>query len=172
MHRKRLDRPAGGARAGSPETVAVSAAGGSPALRRAPRVRVTNAADGHAERRPHRDGWVTVAAAFLLLEGALGILYAPLLVGGDLRSFATVGIVIVGIAILSIAAGIGLLRLHAWARFAAGALAVFSLVFMYAPALAASVSHGAFLGFDALGVAGFVVVLFAVVRRWPADRGR
>ena len=131
-----------------------------------------SAANGRTQQRPRRNGWVTAAAAFLLVEGGLGILYVPSLTGGGLGSFLGVGIVIVGVAALSIAAGIGLLRLHAWARLAAGALAAISLVFMYAPALAVAVEHGVWLSFDWLGIVGFFVVLFAVVRRWPASQKR
>jgi hypothetical protein len=82
------------------------------------------------------------------------------------------GILIVGLAVLNIVSGSGLLRLHGWARLAAGALAAVSLVFLYAPALVVAVANGAWLSFDWLGIVGFLVVLFAVVRRWPADQKR
>ncbi len=172
MRRKRLDRIVAGGLAGCPGLVDVSAAEGSPSSAPLPRVGATSPANGHAVQRPRRNAWVTAAAAFLLVQGALGILYAPVLTGGDLGPFLGVGIVIVGVGVADIAAGIGLLRLHGWARLAAGALAAVSLVFMYAPALAASVSQGAYLGFDWLGIVGFLVVLFAVARRWPADPRR
>jgi hypothetical protein len=172
MRRKRLNRLIAGGLAGCPGTVDVSTMDGPPTLTPAPRTGGTGAANDRTEQRPRRNGWVTAAAVILLAEGGLGILYVPTLVGGDLGSFVTVGIVIVGIAILNIASGIGLLRLHRWARFAAGALATVSLLFMYAPALVAAVGHGAWLSFDWLGIAGFLVVLFAVVRHWPTDQAR
>jgi hypothetical protein len=43
------------------------------------------------------------------------------------------------------------------------------LLFMYVPALTAAVANGAWLGFDWPGVVGYLVVLFAVLRRWPAE---
>jgi hypothetical protein len=125
-----------------------------------------------AGQRPRRGGWVTAAAVILLLEGGLGIAYAPNLIGGDLGSFFTVGIVIVSIAVASIAAGIGLLRLYGWARLGAGALAAILLVLMYAPALVVSMGHGAWLSFDMIWIVGFLVVLYAVIWRWPADPKR
>ncbi len=70
---------------------------------------------------------------------------------------------------LNVAAGIGLLRQRGWARPVAGALSSFVLLFMYAPALTAAVANGVWLGFDWLGVLGYLVVLFAVLRRWPAE---
>jgi hypothetical protein len=122
--------------------------------------------------RPRRGAWVTVAAVVLVVEGALGILYVPYLVGGDLGRLQPVGFLVAGLSALTFAAGIGLLRLYDWARIAAGALAFVSLAFMYAPALVVAVEHGVWLGFDWVGIVGFLVVLFAVVRRWPAERWR
>ena len=172
MRRKRLNRWVAGGLAGCPGTVDVSTAEDLTALTPRPRVAAMSAANDRTEPRPRRTGWVTAAAAILLVEGGLGILYGPSPVGGDLGSYLGVGIVIAGIGVLNIAAGIGLLGLHGWARLAAGVLAAASLVFMYAPALAASASHGVWFGFDWLGIVGFCVVLFAVVRRWPADQQR
>ena len=172
MHRKRLGRLVAGGLAGFPGTVDVSTVDDPPTLTPVPRVGAMSAANDRSEQRPRRNGWVTAAAVILLLEGGLGILYVPTLVGGDPGSFFAVGIVIVGIALMNIVSGLGLLRVHGWARFAAGALAAISLVFMYAPALVVSVGHGAWLSFDWLGIVGFFVVLFAVVRRWPAGQER
>ncbi len=170
MRRKRLDRWVAGGLAGCPGTVDVSSTEYPRASTRAPRVGVVSAANDRTGQRPRRGGWVTAAAVILLLEGGLGITYVPTLAGGDLGPFLGVGIMIVGLAVLSIAAGIGLLRLQGWARLAAGLLASFALVFMYAPALVFAVSHGDGLRFDWLGVVAYLAVLFAVVRRWPADQ--
>jgi hypothetical protein len=106
-----------------------------------------------------------------MLQGGLGILYVPNLIGGGLGPLQPVGVLIAGISALCFASGIGLLRRDGWARLAAAAVATVSLVFLYAPALVVAVAHGVWLGFDWLGIAGFLVVLFAVVRRWPAERG-
>lgn len=122
--------------------------------------------------RPRRGAWVTVAAVVLMVEGGPGLLYVPNLVGGDLGRLQPVGFLVGGVSALSIAAGVGVLRLYGWARLAAGALAFVSLVFMYAPALVVAVEHGVWLGFDWPGVVGYLVVLFAVVRRWPAEQRR
>src|ERR1035437_5789619 len=86
------------------------------------------------ERRPRRGAWVTTAAVVLMVEGGLGILYVPNLMGGVLGPLQPVGLLIGGVSALCFAAGVGLLRLYDWARIAAGALAFVSLVFMYAPA--------------------------------------
>jgi len=115
---------------------------------------------------------VTAAAVILLVQGGLGITYAPVLMDGGLGPLQPVVVLIVGVAVLTIAAGIGLLRLHGWARLLAGALAAFSLVFMYAPVLLTTVAHGGWLDVTWLGVVAWLVVLFAVVRRWPADHTR
>ena len=77
------------------------------------------------------------------------------------------------VAVLHVAIGIGLLRVDRWAkRLAAGRLAAVSLVFRSVPALVVAVEHGVWLGFDWLGIVGYLVVLFAVVRRWPAEERR
>jgi hypothetical protein len=133
-----------------------------------PQLSLATAGTGH---RLRRGAWVTAAAVILMIEGGLGLLYVPNLMGGGLGPLQPVGILIGGVSALCFAAGIGLLRLYGWARLAAGALAAVSLVFMYAPALVVAVAHGVWLGFDWLGIVGFLVVLFAVVRRWPAEQG-
>ncbi len=106
----------------------------------------------------------------LVVHGGLGILYAPFLAGGALWTFLGVGISALTIlALLNIATGIGLLRLGGWARLAAGLLSAFWLSFMHAPALVAAVANGVWSAFDWLGVVGYLVVLFAVLRRGPAE---
>ena len=40
---------------------------------------------------------------------------------------------------------------------------------MHAPALMAAVANGVWSGIDWLGIVGNLVVLFAVLRRWPAE---
>jgi hypothetical protein len=114
----------------------------------------------------------------LVVYGGLGILYAPLLAGGAAWTFLGVGVSLATIpAVLSVATGIGLLRLHGWARLAAGLLAAYGLVFVDMPALIATASNGAWTGFDwlgavgnlCLGIVGNLVVLFAVLRRWPNE---
>ena len=40
---------------------------------------------------------------------------------------------------------------------------------MYAPALMSVVASGTWSGLDLPGVVGYLVVLFAVLRRWPAE---
>jgi hypothetical protein len=131
-----------------------------------------SAAIAATKQRPRRDAWVTAAAVVMLLEGGLGILYVPNLMGGDLRQLQSVILLIGGVSALCFAAGVGLLRLDGWARFAAGGLAAVSLLFMYAPALVVAMEHGVWLGFDWLGIVGFLLVLFAVVRHWPAVQER
>ena len=105
----------------------------------------------------------------LVAEGLLAILYLPALIASSMWPLPTVAIPIGGLAVLNVAAGIGLLRLRGWARPVAGALSSFVLLFMYAPALTAAVANGVWLGFDWPGVVGYLVVLFAVLRRWPAE---
>lgn len=123
-------------------------------------------------RHRRRNDWVTAAAAILFVQGGLGILYAPSLMDGGLGPLQPVAIVIVGVSALGIVAGIGLLRLDEWARFAAGALSVVALVLMYAPVLVVAVTHGAWLDLGWLGAAGDAAVPFAVLRRWPTGLRR
>lgn len=157
--------------AGCPGTDDVSTPEGSLPATPMPYVGAMGSVNRRSEQRRRRGGWVTAAAAILLVEGGLGILYTPLLTGSDLGSLEPAGILIVGVAALSIVAGIGLLRLHGWARLAAGALSAVGLVFMDAPALIFAMSQGARLDFALPwpGIVGYLVVLFAVVRRWPAE---
>ena len=116
-----------------------------------------------------RSPWVTAAAVILAVSGGLGIIYAPFLAGGAVWRFLGFGVsshTIVGV--LSIATGIGVLRLYGWARIAAVFLAAYGLLFLHLPALAAAVTNGAWYAIDWLGIVGNLVVLFAVLRRWPA----
>lgn len=169
MRRKRLNRLVAGGLAGCPGAIDVSKTEDRPASAPTPRVGGMSAANSRTEQRPRRNGWVTAAAAILIVEGGLGLTYAPILAGGDLGLLQPMGVLIVSLGLLSIAAGIGLLRLYSWARLAAGALAAVSLVFMYAPALVFAVAHGSWLDFVWLGIMAYLAVLFAVIRRWPAD---
>ena len=75
-------------------------------------------------------------------------------------------IAVVGLSIVSIATGVGLLRLSGWARVAAGALACLSLS-LYATTLVA-VLLGDRPSVDWLGLVGSLVIVFAIARRWPA----
>ena len=113
---------------------------------------------------------MTAAALILVVYGGLGTLYGPFLAGGALWTFLGVGISALTVfSALNIATGAGLLRLDGWARPAAGLLSAFALVLMHAPALAAARATGVWSGIDWLGIVGNIVVLFAVLRRWPAE---
>lgn len=162
MRRSRLAEWVAGGVAGCPGTVATTAPDDSPTPPSAPRdstVFVTNASTMHRRRR---GWWVTAAAVILLVYGGLGILYAPFLSGGVVWMFLGV------LAALNIATGIGLFRLDGWARLAAGLLSALGLLLMHAPGLIAAVVHGLWSGIDWLGIVGSLVVLFTVLRRWPA----
>jgi hypothetical protein len=104
----------------------------------------------------------------LVAEGGLAMAYVPGLMGGGLMPI-TPALIVLSLAVLNIAAGIGLLLLRRWARLAAVALSSLVLLFMYAPALTAAVTNGVWSGFDWPGVVAYLVVLFAVLRRWPAE---
>ena len=155
--------------AGCPGTVDTTASDDSPTPAPAPQVRAVSVADPSTRQRQRRGRWVTAAAVILVAEGLLAILYLPGLAASSTWPLPTVAIPIGGLAMLNVAAGIGLLRQRGWARPVAGALSSFVLLFMYAPALTAAVANGVWLGFDWLGVLGYLVVLFAVLRRWPAE---
>jgi hypothetical protein len=116
---------------------------------------------------------VTSAALILLVFGGLGIFYAPFLADGAVGTFLGVGISpLTIVSALNILTGIGLFRLYAWARIAACLVSAFGLLFMHAPALEAAVTNGIWSGIEWLGLVGSVIVLFAVLRRWPADQMR
>jgi hypothetical protein len=106
----------------------------------------------------------------LVVYGGLGVVYGPLLAGGAVWTFLGWPVSAQTIlAVLSIATGIGLLRLYSWARPVAVLVAAFGLVFVHAPALLGAAANGAWYAIDWLGLAGNVVVLFAVLRRWPVE---
>jgi hypothetical protein len=136
----------------------------------APQGQAVSVAKARTGQRRRRSGWITAAAVILVVYGALGIVYAPLLAGGAVWRFLGVGIstyTIVGV--LDIGAGIGLLRLYGWARGAAILLTAYGLLFVDAPALPAAAGTGSWFAIDWPGLVGAVVVLFAVLRRWPSE---
>jgi hypothetical protein len=105
----------------------------------------------------------------MVVSGALGIVYAPLLAGAAVWRFLGLGIssyTIVGV--LHIATGIGMLRLYSWARPAAILLSAYGVLFVHAPALIAAAGSGSWFAVDWLGFLGALVVLFAVLRHWPS----
>ena len=59
--------------------------------------------------------------------------------------------------------------MYGWARGAAILLAAYGLLFMHAPALLAAAGTGAWYAVDWLGLVGALVVLFAVLWRWPSE---
>ncbi len=172
MRMSRLADWVAGGVAGSPGTVGATAADDSPTPTSAPQGRAVNVIDSPTELRPRRSRWVTSAAVFLVVYGGLAILYLPGLTSSSMWPFHPLVLLVVGLAVLNIAAGIGLLLLRGWARLVAGAFSSFVLLFMYAPAFLAAVANGVWLGFDWPGVVGYLVVLFAVRRRWPATLQR
>jgi hypothetical protein len=170
MRMSRLTEWIAGGVAGCPGTVESPPSDAPPAPAAAPEGRAMAAASPSTTLRRRRGRWVTAAAAILIVYGALGILYAPFLAGGAVWTFLGVGIsALTVLAVLNIATGIGLYRLHGWARLAAGLLSASSLLFTHAPALTAVVANGAWSGIDWLGIVGSLVVLFAVLRRWPPE---
>lgn len=167
MRMSQLAEWVAGGVAGCPGTVDATTLDDSPTPTAASQGRVLSVIDPLTELRPRRSRWITAAAVILVVEGGLGIAYAPSLMGGGLMPISP-ALIVLSLAVLNIAAGIGILRLRGWARLVAGALASFVLLFMYAPALMAAVANGVWLGFDWLGVIAYLVVLFAVLRCWPA----
>jgi hypothetical protein len=114
-------------------------------------------------------GWIAAAAAILVAYGLLVIPDLPALAAGSAGQIPTAAILIGGLAALHVAAGIGLLRRSGWARLVAGAVSSFALVFMYAPATAVAVANGVWPGIQLAGIVGYLVVLFAILRRWPTE---
>jgi hypothetical protein len=167
MRVSRLAEWVAGGVAGCPGTVDTTASDDSPTPAPAPQVRAVSVADPSTRQRQRRGQWVTAAAVILVAEGSLAILYLPGLMASSMWPLPTVAIPIGALAVLNVAAG--LLRLRRWARSVALAVSSFVLLFMYAPALTAAVANGVWLGFDWPGVVGYLVVLFAVLRRWPAE---
>ncbi len=167
-----------GGLAGCPGIVHVTAPGDPPTPASTRRGRRVNTArrgrrvrSAHSTTKPPdrpRSRWVTAAAVVLVVSGGMGIVYAPFLTGGAVWRFLGFGIsshTIVGV--LSIATGIGVHRLYGWARIAAVLLSAYGLLFLHLSALAAAIANGAWYAIDWLGIVGTVVVLFAVLRRWP-----
>lgn len=176
MRMSRLAEWVAGGVAGCPGTVETTAPDDPPPPTSVPPTsvspgRAVSVASRSTMPRRRRGPWVTAAAVILVVyDGLLGIVYAPILTGGAWWTFLSVGIsALTIVAVLSLATGIGLLRLHGWARSAAVLLSAFGLLSMHVPALAAAVANGAWGGIDWLGIVGTLVVLFAVLRRWPAE---
>jgi hypothetical protein len=170
MRVSRLAEWVAGGVAGCPGTVDTTAPDDSPTPTPEPQYGAVSVADPSTRQRPCRSRWITAAAVILIVFGGLGIVYAPFLTGGAVWTFLGVGVSTLTIlAVLNIVTGIGLLRLSAWARIAAGLLSAVGLLLLHAPALMAAVAHGDWSGIDWLGIAGSLVVLFAVLRRWPAE---
>lgn len=113
-----------------------------------------------------RGPWVTAAAAILIIEGVVAIAYLPMMGDGRLFAYAA------GIAIANIATGIGLLRLSGWARLVAAVLAAIwtfvDVTSLLGTILAAPASGVTLNPFAPVELILSLVVLFAVMRRWPA----
>ena len=170
MRMSRLAEWVAGGVAGCPGTVDTTAPDDPPTPTPAPQGRAVSAADPSTRQRRRRGRWVTAAAVILVVYGAMGIVYAPVPGGLPVWTFLGAGISALTIlGVLNIVTGIGLLRLAGWARLAAGLLSIFGLLFMHAPAVVAAVANGVWSGIDWLGIVGSLVVLFAVLRRWPAE---
>lgn len=170
MRGSRMAEWVAGGVAGCPGTVDTAATDDSKPSTSVLEDRAVSAASTSTKYRPLRGRWVTVAAVILVVFGGLGILYGPFLTGGAVWTFLGVGISSLTIlAALNLVTGLGLLRLYAWARIAAGLLSAVGLLHLHAPALMAAVARGDWSGIDWLGIAGSLVVLFAVLRRWPAE---
>ena len=170
MRVSRLAEWIAGGVAGCPGTVDTTAPDDPPNPASVPQDGVVSGASPSLEQRQRRGRWVTAAAVILVVYGGLGILYVPLLTGGAVWTYLGVGISTLTIlAVLNIVTGVGLYRLHAWARLAAGLLSAFGLLFLHGPELVAAVTNGAWSGIDWLGIVGTLIVLFAVLQRWPAE---
>jgi hypothetical protein len=169
MRMSRLAEWVAGGVAGCPGTVDTTAPDDPPATTSAPQGTTVSAAISSTKHHRRRGRWVTAAAVILVVYGGLGILYVPFLMGGSPWPIHFAEVLVLSVLVLHVAAGIGLLRLHGWARLTAGAISSFGLLFMYAPALMAVVANGAWNGINLPGLVGYLVVLFAVLRRWPAE---
>ncbi len=112
-----------------------------------------------------RSAWLTAAAVIAFVGGCWSVLYLPVLTGGSLA----VSVLFLSFPILSICAGVGLLRRLGWARLLAGALAGYEL-FIEGTTLARLVAEATVLPADLvvglLDAGACLVVLFAVTRRW------
>jgi hypothetical protein len=113
-----------------------------------------------------RSGWLTAAAVILLVEGSLGLFYLPIL-----GPPGPVPIYVAVVSGASLAAAAGILLHRRWARVLAGLLAAISLLLdglAVAWTLLALVRDEPVL-FDVflpISVVAWLVVAFAVARRW------
>jgi hypothetical protein len=143
MRISRLTEWTAGAVAGCPGIIDTSAPDDSTTSATDPRDGTASVADTSTTHRPRRGRWVTAAAVILVVYGGLGIVYAPLL-GGAGWTFLGAGISTVTIlGVLNVATGIGLLRVHGWARITAALLSGGWLLLVHAPALLAGAANGA-----------------------------
>lgn len=159
-----------GAIAGGPGAVDATpdaAAAGSDDAASAPRAAAAAEAVEPGAGRRGRGRWLTAAALLLIANGIVGILYGPVLTGST-PVFLGLGftvLTIVGVA--AIVVGVGLLRVDAWARGVAALVAALGLAFVQAPGLMALMADGDASSVDWPGLVANLVVLFAVLRRWP-----
>jgi hypothetical protein len=170
MRTTRLTQWFGGAVAGCPGVVDASPPEEPPTSTRTRRLTDLRGTTAGTERRPRRSTWVIAAAVILVVEGGLGLASAPSLIGDGSGPITATFIVLMSFAATFLVAGLGLFRMSGWARLVAGVLSVFSLAFTYAPELISSVANGVRPSLSWLGgLAGCLVILFAVVRRWPRE---
>jgi hypothetical protein len=117
------------------------------------------------DRLGQRSAWLTAAAVIAFVGGCWSLLYVPLLIGG----LPGASVIFLSFPVLSITAGVGLLRRLGWARFLAGALAGYELI-VEATTLTRLVAEATVLPADLviglLDAGACLVVLFAVTRRW------
>jgi uncharacterized membrane protein YhaH (DUF805 family) len=120
-----------------------------------------------------RGGWWLIVAAVICVGGGVLSLSAALVGIGTAHPvpLGPLLIFVVAISVMSMAAGIGLLRLRDWARYAAAGLSCFSL-FLYATSVVPALLRGEWSPADWAGLLAGLFVLFAVVRRWPGHRVR
>lgn len=124
---------------------------------------MTGIASVRSGQGQRRGGWVTAAAAVLIVQGGLGLAYLPILGGGDLHPLV---LLVLSASVLGLAAGVGLLGLRRWARYAAGATACYSL-FWFATTIGDAVTRASWSAFDVMSLAANLFVLFVILRRWP-----
>lgn len=127
---------------------------------------------GPSRQRAVRSAWISAAAVLLVVQGVLGFVYAPMLAGGGSIEISPTVLLVWALAAANTATGLGLLRLQAWARVAAGTIAAGSLLLVDVPGLLSAAERGAALTADVLGLLTSLIVLFAVLRRWPGDPER
>ena len=126
---------------------------------------MATASTDRTESLGQRSAWLTAAAVIAFVGGCWSLLYVPILIGGPLFP----SVLFLSFPVLSIAAGVGLLRRLGWARFLAAALAAYE-VFIEVTTLARLVAEATVLPADLviglLDLGACLVVLFAVTRRW------